>query len=110
MLHTLGCAVAVVGAVLLLTRVQVVRRVLRPVADAGSMILTLYVGHLLVLATGVLDGHPSTQFACLLTALVTFAMIWRRFMDRGPLESLISAAAARLRGAVLDAHRPALPR
>src|SRR6266540_2290934 len=45
LVHTLGAAMALLGAVLLLTRIILVARVLRPVAVAGSMTLTLYSAH-----------------------------------------------------------------
>jgi uncharacterized membrane protein len=102
MFHTLGAAVAVLGAALLLSRVALVRRLLRPIADAGSMVLTLYVGHLLVLSTGVLDAHPHAQFVLLLAALIAFAVGWRRYAGRGPLERVVSWAAARARTAYLS--------
>ena len=55
--HTLGSAGAVLGAALLLTGVPIVTRALSPVAAAGSMALTLYSAHLVLLATGV--PHPA---------------------------------------------------
>jgi uncharacterized membrane protein len=101
MLHTLGAAVAVLGAALLLSRVALVRRMLRPIADAGSMLLTLYVGHLLVLSTGVLDAYPNAQFGLLLAALIAFAVVWRRCLGRGPFETVVSWVAAQCRRAYL---------
>jgi uncharacterized membrane protein YeiB len=100
MLHTLGSAVAVLGAVLLLTRVASVRRLLGPLAAAGSMLLTLYVGHLLVLSAGLFESNANVQFALLLAALIAFAAAWRRYVGRGPLESVVSWAAGRARAAV----------
>jgi uncharacterized membrane protein YeiB len=102
MLHTLGAAVVVLGTALLLSRLAAVRLLLRPIADAGSMLLTLYVAHLLVLSTGVLDAHPHAQFVLLLAALVAFAVVWRRYLGRGPLESVASWAATRSRRAYLS--------
>lgn len=51
LLHTLGAATALLAAVLLLTRITVVRRALLPPAAAGSMPLTLDTAHVLFLAT-----------------------------------------------------------
>jgi hypothetical protein len=65
MVRTLGSAMAVLGAVLLLSRVSVIARLLRPLAAAGAMTLTLYCGHLLVLATGVLQHAPGTMYLLL---------------------------------------------
>jgi uncharacterized membrane protein len=101
MLHTLGSAMAVLGAVLLLTRVDLVRRLLRPVGAAGSMLLTLYVGHLLVLSTGFLDNNPYGQFFLLLAAMIAFAVVWLRYVARrGPLELVVSRVADQARAAV----------
>jgi len=62
MVHTLGSAMAVLGAALLLSRIPVVASLLRPLAAAGAMTLTLYCGHLLVLATGVFDDAPAPLY------------------------------------------------
>ncbi|HET9254368.1 MAG TPA: heparan-alpha-glucosaminide N-acetyltransferase domain-containing protein, partial [Pseudonocardiaceae bacterium] len=62
MIHTLGSAMAVLGAALLLMRVPVVARLLRPLAAVGTMTLTLYCGHVLVLAPGLPDDTPGTTF------------------------------------------------
>jgi hypothetical protein len=104
-LHTLGSAAAVVGAALLLTRLPPIRRVLRAVGDAGSMILTLYVGHLLALSTNMLDSNQPAQFLVLLIAMVAFAVVWRRYVGQGPLEFVISWAAGRARATVSSERR-----
>ena len=57
-LHTLGMAMAVLGAVLLVTKLRAARRLLWPVAVAGAMTLTIYSANALVLASGLLsDNH-----------------------------------------------------
>ena len=48
-MHTLGVAMAVLGAVLLVTKLRVARRLLWPVGVAGTMTLTIYSVHALVL-------------------------------------------------------------
>jgi uncharacterized membrane protein YeiB len=103
MLHTLGVALAVLGAALLLTRLPLAVRLLRPLAAAGSMILTLYCAHILVLATGVLNGYLYAQYTVILIAMVAFAVIWRRTHTRGPLEALIAGASTRARRATANA-------
>jgi uncharacterized membrane protein YeiB len=115
MLHTLGVALAVLGAALLLTRLPAAVRLLRPLAAAGSMILTLYCAHILILATGVLNNHLYTQYTVILITMVAFAVIWRRTHTRGPLEALISSASTQARLATANAlaghrHRPTQPR
>jgi uncharacterized membrane protein YeiB len=103
MIHTLGSALAVLGASLLLMRIPVVARLLRPIATAGTMTLTLYSGHLLVLATGLLREQPVMQYLLLVCTALLFAVLWRRWVGQGPLEKLVSAAAARARQSVLGA-------
>ncbi len=99
MVRTLGSALAVLGAALLLSRVPVVARLLRPLAAAGAMTLTLYCGHLLVLATGVLDDAPEMMFFLLVVGAFAFGVAWQRWMGQGPLERLVAAAAGRARRA-----------
>ena len=100
MARTLGSAMAVLGAVLLLSRVPVVARLLRPLAAAGAMTLTLYCGHLLVLATGVLDDAPETLYVLLVVGALAFGAAWQRWLGQGPLERLVAAAATRARRSV----------
>ena len=66
-----------------------------PLAAAGSMPLTLYSLHVLVLATA--DGPDPLRFWALqaVAALVT-ATAWRRFLGRGPLEALLAAGTRRV--------------
>jgi len=97
MLHTLGAATALLAAVLLLTRITVVRRALLPLAAAGSMPLTLYTTHVLFLATGALNGSPGLQYAALVAGSLLFAVVWRLTRGRGPLEALVAGAARRAR-------------
>ncbi len=101
MVHTAGSAMAILGAALLLTRGPVAARLLRPVTAAGTMPLTLYTGHLLVLSTGVLAGHPLMQYLMLVVAALLFAVLWKRWVGQGPLERLVAAAAGAARRAVL---------
>jgi uncharacterized membrane protein YeiB len=101
LVHTLGSAMAVLGAALLLSRIPVVARLLRPLAAAGAMTLTLYCGHLLVLATGVLDDAPGTLYVLLVVGALAFGVAWQRWQGQGPLERLVAAAAGRARRAVV---------
>jgi uncharacterized membrane protein YeiB len=90
MLHTIGFAVAVLGAALLVTRLPLAARLLRPVATAGSMVLTLYCAHIVFLATGLLGDHYYAKYCVLLAAMIIFAVLWKRIHPRGPLEELVS--------------------
>ncbi|MGH3888364.1 MAG: heparan-alpha-glucosaminide N-acetyltransferase domain-containing protein [Pseudonocardiaceae bacterium] len=100
MVRTLGSAIAVLGAALLLSRIPVVARLLRPLAAAGAMTLTLYCGHLLVLATGVLGDAPEMLYVLLIVGALAFGVAWQRWLGQGPLERLVAAAAGRTRRAV----------
>jgi hypothetical protein len=105
LVHTLGSAMAVLGAALLLTRVRVPARVLSPLAAAGAMVLTLYTAHLLLLASGVLADRPGVLFLVMLVAALVVAVAWRRWVGQGPLERLVALAAGAVRRCV--AQRPA---
>lgn len=97
MLHTLGAATALLGAVLLLTRVGVVRRALLPLAAAGSMPLTLYCAHVLFLGTGALNDSRDLQYAVLVAGALLFAVVWRLTRGQGPLEAVVAGAGRRAR-------------
>ncbi|WP_175486486.1 DUF418 domain-containing protein [Geodermatophilus poikilotrophus] len=100
MLGTLGSAVAVLGAVLLLCRLRIAQRLLRPVALAGSMTLTVYATHAVVLAFVSTDDLLALWLGLVIGALL-FAVLWNRWMGQGPLERLVAIPADRARRAVL---------
>lgn len=102
MLLTLGSATAILGGALLLTRSALLARALTPLAAAGSMPLTLYVAHVLLLATGALSGSPGLLYAVMTTGALLFALSWRH-VGRGPLETVVAGAARRCREAVTPA-------
>lgn len=104
MLQTLGSALALLGALLLLTRSAPAARLLSPLAAAGSMPLTFYCLHILFLATGVFDGTPYLQYLVMVAAALTFAVLWQRLWGRGPLESLITSIAKRA-GRAAETHK-----
>jgi uncharacterized membrane protein YeiB len=99
--NTLGSAMAVLGASLLLTRLPVVERLLRPVRTAGTMTLTLYSAQALLIATGVFEDQPLALYALLVVGALGWATLWRRRRSQGPLEELVGRAAGRARRAVL---------
>lgn len=76
--------------------------VLSPLAAAGSMPLTIYSAHVVVLAATIheVNGYLTDDSWPVLIALVVgslaFAWVWRRFIGRGPLEWLIGVASGRL--------------
>ncbi|TQM14747.1 heparan-alpha-glucosaminide N-acetyltransferase domain-containing protein [Pseudonocardia kunmingensis] len=111
LVHTLGSAVAVLGAALLLTRPGIPARLLAPFAAAGSMALTLYSAHLVLLATGVLEDEPVVLFVLMVVGAGVFAVVWRRWLGQGPLERVVAivAGTARRRLAERLSRRPGDP-
>lgn len=90
-----GVAVAVLGTCLLLA--AALPRVCWPLTAVGQMALTVYVGHLLVLAVAPewLEGRETVADAVLkvgrfyvVTMLLCLAWRWR--FSRGPLEALLA--------------------
>jgi uncharacterized membrane protein YeiB len=100
MLGTLGSAIAVLGAVILLCRLRVAQRLLRPVALAGAMTLTVYSVHAVVLAWASTEDLFALWLG-LVTAALVFAVLWNRWMGQGPLERLVAIPADRARRVVL---------
>lgn len=99
-LHTLGSAMAVLGGVLLLARLRAARRLLVPVAVAGTMTLTIYSAQHVLISTGLLHDNQLALFVLLVAAALAFAVLWQRLRGQGPLERLLSMAAGRARLAV----------
>ncbi|MGY1839753.1 MULTISPECIES: heparan-alpha-glucosaminide N-acetyltransferase domain-containing protein [unclassified Modestobacter] len=98
---TIGVALAVLGACLLLGRG--LQPLLRPLAAAGSMTLTLYSLHLLLLVvpvSGVANWVVQTA------VVLTFALVWSRTHLRGPLEELVWRATTAVRRKVLGTAQP----
>jgi len=106
LLHTLGSAMAVLGAALLLCRIRAIASLLRPLAAAGSMTLTLYTAHLLVLATGVLEDEQVVLYLLMIVAALAFGYFWQRKMGQGPLERMVAAIAGLARRAVAAQQTP----
>jgi uncharacterized membrane protein YeiB len=89
-----GFAAAVVGLCLLLARP--LRLLLLPVAALGSMPLTAYTGHLVVVVAlaggpfGGLEDRTNTTWAWMSLGLVVAATAWVALVGRGPLERLVA--------------------
>lgn len=99
--YTTGVAVAVLGVMLLLGRV--LGRGLWPLAAVGSMTLTLYSLHVILLATLIPRETPDALLIHILVA-VAIAVPWRTFIGRGPLEYLAAGVSTLARESV---ERPA---
>ncbi len=91
---TTGTALLALGLCLLLTRRT--GTLLAPLSAVGSMPLTVYSAHLLVLHWT--DSDDPTRYYLLQvgTALVV-APLWRRYVGRGPLEALLALAGRTVR-------------
>jgi uncharacterized membrane protein YeiB len=112
LVHTLGSAIGVLGAALLLTRLPTLARMLSPLAAAGTMALTLYSAQLVLLATGVLHDEPDVLYLVMVLGAIAFALLWRRWLGQGPLERVVAIAAGATRRRLADrlARRPASAR
>ena len=87
-----GFSLAAIGVLIALT--QKLPQLLRPIIHAGSMPLTIYVGHLLLLtlADDLVTGWA--LFTLEVLVLVSFAVLWRKLYDHGPLEEGVARVAA----------------
>ncbi len=87
LLHTIGTSLIVLGACLALAQVFGIRFLL--LAVPGSMTLTLYTLH--VLALQPFRGFSDTvHFVVQVVLLCTFAIIWGRYFQQGPMERMLS--------------------
>jgi uncharacterized membrane protein len=96
--YTIGVALAVLGVCLAIERSTTT--LLRPLAAAGSMTLTLYSLHLLLLSSPVVPGGMS-GFLIQTAVVVAFGLLWSRYHDRGPLEDIVARLTSAVRRAVL---------
>ncbi|WP_224402915.1 heparan-alpha-glucosaminide N-acetyltransferase domain-containing protein [Pseudonocardia sp. ICBG1034] len=93
-----GVAVAVLGLCLLAARYG--GRLLDPLTATGALALTLYAGHIALLAA--LGGWPQTApwaaTALVAVLAVASAWAWRGLVGRGPLEALVHGVPLRVAG------------
>jgi uncharacterized membrane protein len=101
LLFTIGVALAVLAACILLGRATTA--VLRPLAAPGSMTLTLYSLHLLMLSSPFDPENDLTSFLIQVLVVVTFALVWSRYHTRGPLEAVVARATGAVRSRVMTA-------
>jgi hypothetical protein len=96
---TAGVAIAVIGLCSLVVdgRGRAVQRVAFPLVAIGSMPLSIYALHLVVIAAvpELPDGLATWWWFAVGAAL--FAMLWQRFLGRGPLERLVAHIAGTVR-------------
>jgi uncharacterized membrane protein len=120
-IETLGnagvCALIVAATVTLtaLARPSVRRTtgaILSPVTAMGSMPLSIYTIHLVVISMAIReeDGVVTDDSWALLIGLVVgsmaFAWLWRRYLGRGPLERVLRWASGRDRADAAPASTP----
>ena len=98
LVYTIGVGLTVLGVCLVIGRTT--EAPLRPLAAAGSMTLTLYSLHLLMLSAPFLPGGVS-GFLIQTAVVVAFGLLWSRNHDRGPLEDVVARLTGATRRAVL---------
>lgn len=94
---SVGIAILViVGATFLMDRLPRLRRLMTPIVAVGTMSLTAYVGHFVVMSSFSLPGGGVRgswiPVLTLILGAIVFAAIWSRFFKRGPLEYLLNLA------------------
>nr|WP_240192409.1 DUF418 domain-containing protein [Glycomyces sp. YM15] len=92
---SVGIAILViVGATFLMDRLPRLRRLMTPIVAVGTMSLTAYVGHFVVMSSLSLPGGGVRgswiPVLTLILGAIVFAAIWSRFFKRGPLEYLLN--------------------
>jgi uncharacterized membrane protein len=105
LLFTIGVALAVLGVALVLGWVAGPR--LRPLAVAGSMPLTLYTAHVLLLTVPVMPPAPWAEYLVHVVILMGFALLWTRRYPRGPLEQVLWWATDPVRRRIAGPPEPA---
>jgi len=93
LVHTSATSAAVIGGCLLLTR-ALPRWSYLPLAATGSMTLTLYTAHVLVVArNSPLLMHDQLHFWLVnVVGAIVVATVWRTLIGRGPLEAVMAGA------------------
>jgi uncharacterized membrane protein len=111
LLRTMGTAIAVLGAMLLLGHVaapmlqRVIHVVTAPLAAAGTMTLTLYTAHVVFMNSPLDQFTPVGGYVFQVAGVLLFALGWRQAVGRGPLETAVTAVATRSRAWAERAHR-----
>lgn len=91
---TTGSALLVLALALLLS--PYASTLLHPLTAAGSMPLSLYSAHVVLLGATDTDD-PTRYYLVQVVAGLVFAVLWRRLVGRGPLEQVIALAVSPLR-------------
>lgn len=110
MLGNVGVACAVIAASLWAARRA--PAVAWPVCAVGSMALTAYVGHLIVIAavgTEIVWQPSNVSLITLWAGIVVCCSLWRWRLGAGPLERWLTAWSTRAAEARLAARHPSVP-
>lgn len=97
LLTTAGYSLLVLGVLLGLERIlrgraqRVFAILMHPLAVAGSMALTVYVGHIIFINSPLDDAAPGVTFWWQVVVILIVAGIWNAVFSRGPLEWLVTA-------------------
>ena len=99
LIGSLGIAITVLLCLTVaLDRLPWLRRAATPIIAVGTMSLTLYVGHILVIlalpgeAATPPQSASATLLLCFIVGATVFAAFWSRLFRRGPLEYLLNGA------------------
>jgi uncharacterized membrane protein len=97
LVFTIGLSLAVLGCAILVGRTTTA--LLRPLAAAGSMTLTLYSLHLVLLSWSAMPGGGA-GWLIQVALVVAFALLWSHSHARGPLEEIVAEATGAVRRTV----------
>lgn len=101
--HTIGTSLLAIGVCLVAGRL--LPRTLAVVCGAGAMTLTLYAAHVASRSRGRWDGESVSTYAGQVLAVLAVGAAFRLARRRGPLESVLARAAARVRRATAGTPR-----
>ncbi|WP_052462289.1 heparan-alpha-glucosaminide N-acetyltransferase domain-containing protein [Nigerium massiliense] len=104
LLFTLGVACGVLGACMMIG--VVMPKAVRPLALMGSMPLTMYSLHLVMVASQVwLLNFEWLGYAVQVVLLLGFAFLWSRKFQRGPLEGLVNVGAKATKSLIMGSKQ-----
>lgn len=97
--HAIGSSMVILGWLLLITRIEILRKVLYPLRAAGSMPLTIYTLQIGMLYAWWWEVDPVKWYEGMVVTAMVFASAWRYFLGQGPLERLVGLASRLARNA-----------
>ncbi len=97
LMGTTGVAIAVLGVMLLASKMRSMSALLMPLAAAGGMTLTLYAAHIMFINSDYDTYSAATGCLVQIGAALLSGLAWRATIGRGPLEAITTAVAARAR-------------